>query len=439
MVRFVRSGLCPALVAGVILSCVHTQAEDADTKSLAEQNKLLRERVDRLESELLQLRGLIGDPAHEGSTEKKVTSKSVGIELYGYIKLDAAYDDSRTSVGNFARWVESEGNRPNDDQFNMTANQTRLGLNITAPDLPHLKATGKIEIDFYGTGSTPAENKPEPMLRHAYVNAKWPDWQLSLLAGQTSDIISPLTAPTINYSVAWWQGNIGYRRPQLRLTKDVALSDSVHVKIEAGATRTIGRLPSVTDGKDPDTGSDAGFPTVQGRVSLTLPVCEKRKATIGVSGHWGREEQHLDLANQERTIDTWSGNVDLTLPITSWLMLQAEGFIGANLDAYLGGIGQGFNPVLADEVESKGGWVAVSLGPWKNWQFNIGAGVDDPHNDDLTAAEAKTRNAVVFGNLWYTFSSHLSLGFEISHLRTEYRDQPSGSCLREQLSVMFKF
>jgi hypothetical protein len=390
--------------------------------------------MEKLEVELAEIKTLLVE--RTGSVPAKKPG-GVQFALSGYIKLDAAYDDSRVSVGNFARWAESERVRPDDDQFSMTANQTRLALQITAPDAGQLKTTGRIEVDFYGGGT--AENKPEPLLRHAYLNANWSEWGVSLLAGQTSDVIAPLSAPTINYSAAWWQGNIGYRRPQLRLTQEFKFRDT-GIKLEAAATRTItGRKFIYTDSNDPDTGSDSGFPTAQGRLSVATKLGENSRLTLGLSGHWGQEEQHLDSMGKDRTIDSWSVNVDATLMLTKWLSLQLEAFHGFNLDTYLGGIGQGYDTINAEGVEAVGGWVAVSLGPWHNWQFNIGAGCDNPYDGDMSVTTARTFNSVVFGNVWYSFSANLSLGYELSHLHTEYKDDENGNALRQQLAVLFKF
>ena len=151
-------------------------------------------------------------PAHaEVSVEMPDTIK---VSLYGTIKLDAAYDTSSIDVGNFARWVESPAVE-DDDQFNLTARQTRLGLRLAGPETEALAASGRVEIDFYEGGE---ENKNRLMLRHAYMVVDWLEPDIELLAGQTSDLISPLVPMTLNYSVAWWAGNIGYRRPQARLT-----------------------------------------------------------------------------------------------------------------------------------------------------------------------------------------------------------------------------
>ena len=60
---------------------------------------------------------------------------SVDVQFYGFIKLDAAYDTQRSYPGNFVQWVESDVTNTNDDQFSMTANQTRLAP-APAPSKP---------------------------------------------------------------------------------------------------------------------------------------------------------------------------------------------------------------------------------------------------------------------------------------------------------------
>jgi len=326
-----------------------------DLQSLKEENAELRQRFDKLSNELSQIKELLAKQGVTATikpvTTQNVTAKSLDLQLYGMIKLDAAHDDSRVNNGNFARWVESESVLNNDRHFNLTANQTRLGVDISAPQIDGIRTSAKVEADFYGAGT--GENKPELMLRHAYVQADWPDWKFTIIAGQTFDIISPLSPNTVNYSVGWWQGNVGYRRPQIRLVKTIGLDEGVDLKLEGGISRTItGRKYVFKESTDPDTGADAGFPTTAGRVSLSFPVWEKQQATIGVSGHYGQEEVHATNLLSSAEYATWSINVDVRLPITKWLLLQAEGFIGENFDSYLGGIGQGINLTLNKEIQA---------------------------------------------------------------------------------------
>ncbi|MCX7008554.1 MAG: DcaP family trimeric outer membrane transporter, partial [Kiritimatiellaeota bacterium] len=428
-------------VTVIVMACIAPVASAADdAAALKAQNDALRLRVDKLSGEMEQVKTALAEKGVP-VTEKK----SVDVQFYGTIKLDAARDDSRTSVGNFARWVESEGALKNDDQFSMTANQTRLGVLVNGPAQGTIKGSGQVEIDFYGNGA--AENKPDAMLRHAFLKADWTDLNFSILAGQTFDIISPLTMPTVNYTVGWWQGNIGYRRPQIRLTQGVKLADDVELKLEGGPTRTVTDRKFVyTSATDVDSGADAGFPTIQGRASLSFPSFNGKAATVGVSGHWGREELNTtnasSLVSSNTEIPTWSGNVDVRLPLTDWLLLQGEGFVGKNLSAYLGGIGQGFDVTRNDGIGAKGGWAAATFGPCGKWQFNLGIGVDEVDEADVSAnvkAPPRLTNLVYFGNGSYALTANLQVALEISYLKTTYKNAPNGDDWREQLAAIYKF
>lgn len=421
--------------------CVGARAaQPSELESLKQENAQLRQRLERLEQELAEIKALLKErapaPAAAGTPStptppagKKPVVAGLDMEFYGYVKLDAAHDSSTASIGNYARWAESKSSKEVHDEFSMTANQTRLGLRLKGPESKTVETGGLVEIDFYGGG---AENKPNPMMRHAYLTAYWPDWQLGLLAGQTSDTFSPLFMPTLNYTVGWWQGNMGYRRPQLRLTKSFKMAEKIEPKLEVAAARTItGRMTgSSTSG---DTGQESGIPSFQGRASVGFPLLTDKPTVVGVSGHFGQER----YPNNQR-IDSYSINADLTLPITKWLALQAELFFGQDLDAYLGGIGQGVNLSTMKPIHSQGGWAALTITPNPKWQFNVGAAIDDPRDSDL-ATKNRTYNSVLFGNGTYFVTPNLSIGLELSYLHTGYRDQMDGEDFREQLSLIYKF
>jgi hypothetical protein len=369
-------------------------------------------------------------------TKKKPIWSDLDIQLYGYIKLDASYDTSRTTTGNYVAWVDSEKTNDNDNEFNMTANETRLGVRINGPEDLQMKTSGRIEIDFYGSGGD--ENKAKIQMRHAYLEISWPEDRFSIIAGQTSDVISPLNPVTLNYTVLWDVGNIGYRRPQLRLTKSFPFKDDFDLKLEGALVRTIGddEISTVAGGK---SGEDSGFPTFQGRMSLMFPYFGYKPTTIGFSGHWGQEEYI------SKDIDTWSLNLDITQPLNKLFTIKGEAFIGENLDTYFGGIGQGVrnlgtssSPIYDKEIGSVGGWAAVSIGPWDRWSFNVGAGIDDVENGDVKEND-RTLNRTVFGNAIYSLNKNIEIGLELSHWRTEYKGHGDADDLRAQSSLIYRF
>ena len=405
----------------------------------AKENAELRQKVDQLDKELDGLKKIVAQQTGTTSdTLPKPVWSNLDIQLYGYLKLDAAYDSSRINNGDYAKWVESESTNDDDNQFNMTANETRLGMLINGPDNGNMKTSGRVEVDFYGGGD---ENKAHLMMRHAYLKLDWPKSRFNIIAGQTSDVISPLYPQTVNYSVGWWTGNIGYRRPQLRFTKAMRINKDVDLKLEGAFARTIGRNDAVASPNGTESGEDSGRPSVQGRVSMTLPLYKQKQATIGFSGHWGKEEYDLDATGNNTDFKTWSLNMDFEQPVSEKVTIKGEIFTGQDLDAYLGGIGQGVTTTGANiykEIASSGGWIAASLGPWNNKRFNVGICSDDPDNSDINTGD-RSLNRSVFGNIYYALNKQAEVAFELSHWRTEYIGPGDGDSMRAQLALIYKF
>jgi len=399
----------------------------------ADESTSMNDRLAQLEKEIAELKKA-PTSAPAADSKKKTLFSSVDVQLYGFLKADVSRDSSRTTTGNYVLYVDSEATRRNDAESNMTANESRLGLNFTGPSSETLKTSGKLEFDFFGSAP---ENKATLLIRHAYMNLEWPQAQLSLLAGQTWDVISPLNPSTLNYSVLWVGGNIGYRRPQVRLTKDLSATDKVKVKLEGALSRTIGRTTPAPVSSE--TGEDAGFPTLQGRVSATFPFFGPKPTTIGISGHSGREEYDTDASGTNETLKSQSINLDITQPVCKWMTLKAELFSGKDLDSYLGGISQGVNTTTFRSIDSEGGWIAASLGPWGKWSSSIGYGADNVDRDDVAVGTGRTRNACLFGNIRYDVNANAQIGLELSRWETDYKGVSDAKDTRVQASFIYKF
>ncbi len=361
----------------------------------------------------------------EGAAEKKARPT---LEWYGYIKLDASWDESLIDSGNFARWAASPSLINEHSHVNLTARQTRFGLRVVAPDRGTLRLTARIESDFYGGG---AENKNSLQLRHAYVQLEWPQRELSLIAGQTSDVVSPLVPSTLNYTVAWWAGNIGYRRPQVRLTRNVKLSDSGAVVLAAALSRTIG--DDFGSAEPGDSGADSGVPTVQVRAARRWATGE-----LGLSGHWGSENLREAREDPQLKVDSWSVNLDLALRLSARLSLKAEAWSGENLDDYFGGIGQGVNFAQGEAITASGGWAALAFKPRSGLEIGVGAGLDDPDDENLPSG-ARARNFAVWANAVWELWAGLEVGGELSSWQTDYLGLVDGSSLRAQTSLTYSF
>ena len=285
---------------------------------------VLAQQKELSDEEIVQLRDLL---ARSGKSDAKVIN-DLDLDFYGFARIDAAWSNSDMTTaggGSIALWADPEpAANKNDNEFSMTARGTRLGVNIAGPGNDTVKTSGKIEFDFGLTGS---ENSNEPRMRHAYLVFDFPDKNFNILAGQSWDVMSPLFPPTINLGVMWDCGNLGIRRTQLRFTQVVPVNDNAAFKFEAAAARTIGQ----NNLDDEDTGDDSGLPSVQARVSCSMPLIAGQVSTFGVSGHYGTEE--YDVApetDSDQDFDTWSLCFDMSLPLSKQLKATGEFYTGSN-------------------------------------------------------------------------------------------------------------
>ncbi len=360
----------------------------------------------------------------------------INLDWYGYVKLDAAYDQNVTSHGNFVMWVKPQTSDDDDAQFNMTHKQTRFGLNAKGTGYRNATVGGKVEVDLYGAGGT--ENKAALMLRHAYFTVQ--SGSFELLAGQGWDLISPLNPATLNYPVLWGCGNVGYRRPQVRLSYTYAAGENTKVKMAGGFFRTIGSdltptlslTTEVSDGYD--DGTDAAVPTVQGLIDVKHAFAGGTKLRAGVSGLYGEMKAEGNLGTSEK-YDSRAVVGHLAVSFASGFGFSGEFFSGSNLGSYFGGIA---NNSTFDGVATKGGWVYGWIKPHAKVKVSAGAGVDDPDDADLAVAQ-RSQNSAFFGNLSVTPIPAFTVGFELSQWETSYVDGKDASTVRAQTSFVLDF
>lgn len=352
---------------------------------------------------------------------------------YGAFWADMIYQTERTSPGSYTVFVPSrevEG----ENAFIVDARRTRLGLKIDGPRIPllHNSVSGAVvEIDFQSPVTSASANRPTVLLRHAYWHAKNDYYRV--LVGQHWDVISPLNASTLNYSVGWVGGNIGYRRTQFRFERYFHPDPNLMLTSQIAIVQKIVTDFATTAGVNREPG---GWPILQGRLATTVgDRTNGRPIEVGVSGHIG--ETGFDFLTEgppplslppadDQRFRTWSFNVDMRVPITDRLSMKGEFFTGENLSAFLGGIGQGVCGCTRSTVRSTGGWFDLTYELTDRWRVVAGYGLDDPIDNDLLFG--RTYNQFIFANTSYDVTKSLVTGFEVTSWRTLYQDlrpQPS--------------
>jgi len=379
----------------------------------------------------------------QGEMKKLVWKKGdFTVTPYGSLWGNMVYSTQRTYPGSYTLWVLSDSTDP-EGEFVVDARNTRLGLDVTGPRLPIFNCAqtgGKVEIDFQNsplvssTGVPSTENKATLLLRHAYAEVKNEEYRL--LFGQTWDVISPLIPNTLLYTVGWDAGNMGYRRAQLRGERYLAFSDTFLTTAQLSLNQQV-----FEDATTTIIGEPSSWPIIEGRVAWTLGERGKGALpiTFGMSGHIGEEQfDHTNLGNNFYR-RTWSGNLDLRVPISERLGFQAECFTGENLGAFLGGIGQGIDSTNLNTIRSHGGWVEV----WYFWtprfHSHVGYFIDDPNDHDLHKVGEKSYNQFYFGNLVFDVTKQLLIGLEVSSWKTLYVGQLPGDSVRTEFVVKYGF
>jgi hypothetical protein len=431
------------------------QQLEAETKALREEVQRMRDQTSRLPPVEATPTAMApaAPPADSGEyytidelrgEMKKLawTKGDFTIVPYGYLWGNMVYNTERTYPGSYTLYVLSSSLQP-ESEFITDVRNTRLGFDVGGPTIPCLgcaKTGGKVEIDFQNstiisaTGVPSTENKATIMIRHAYFDVKNEDYRL--LVGQTWDVVSPLLPGMLMYSVGWDGGNIGYRRAQFRGERYLAFSDTSLVTAQLSANQTV-----FEDGSASIVSEPPNWPILEGRTAWTIGERGKGSLpiTVGVSGHIGQEQADFSVFGRNHQARTWSGNVDFRMPITERLGLQAECFTGENLGAFLGGIGQGVEPLTGRSIRSSGGWFEV----WYDWtprfHSHVGYSVDDPCNVDLVTVGGRTYNQFYFGNVIYDVTKNFLVGLEVSSWKTNYVNRLPGDAVRCEFVAKYGF
>lgn len=356
---------------------------------------------------------------------------------YGVLWGDMIYATSRTSPGAFTLFVPSpevEG----EPAFTIDARRTRLGLNVTGPEVPIFGGAasgGQVELDFFGQFIL--ENQASLQIRHAFWEAKNDQWRM--LVGQTWDVISPLMPGTLNYSVGWMGGNVGFRRPQFRWERYMDFSPTLWGIWQISLNHDI--VPDFSANTTVDREATS-WPVVESRLGWKLGDRgpDGLPIEMGISGHLGQTQFDFNgngpppvgmPPSDDQAFLSWSFNVDVKVPLTDYWGVQGEYVVGANLSPYLGGIGQGVCGCTRTAVRSHGGWVDTWYRWGPKWRSSFGGGIDDPNNRDL--AFGRSYNSFVFGNLVHELTKKFSMGLEVTHWKTSYIEQRTGQIPDSQL------
>ena len=136
---------------------------------------------------------------------------------------------------------------------------------------------------------------------------------------------------------------------------------------------------------------------------------------------------------------TWSGNIDVRMPITERFGFQGECQIGENLGAFLGGIGQGIDPTNRNTIRDAGGWFESGTTGRPGCTATSATRSTSPNDHDLHTVGERSYNQFYFGNLIYDFTKNFLVGMEVSSWKTLYIGELPGDSVRAEFVAKYGF
>ncbi len=389
-----------------------------------------------------------GEDKH-ASSSNSVTVGGPKLSFYGLLRLDAHYTDSAMNDPRFPMWALSTENQSfvqgmnrtemnKNPTFVMHPRLSRFGLDaVGKTPMKGVKLSGKLEFDFFAGES---ESRALPRLRHVYGQLDWHN--ISLLFGQTTDVISPLI-PAVNAEAIMWNvGNLGDRQPQLKLSVRQPLGSRILVKLEAAAGQEGTRTNQDLDGDKVLDGDVAVKPQMQGRGSIAIKHWAKEPIVLGGWTVYGKQKlvllSSLPISVSPRTkFNTFAVGGDVSIPLLDNVKIQGEAWQGKNLADLRGGIGQLIDLRTGTEVRAIGGWAEL-LVQIKAYRLAVGAGMDKPYEEDVQARGQRSLNRAIWvGN--QVQLGQFAVGIDYTRWHTEWVRLNTGLANRYSMSLLFAF
>ncbi len=343
------------------------------------------------------------------------------MQLYGRVKMDYTYDTARfNNYNDFVGVVADSLGNPdwNNDSTNFNPRDTRFGFSATH-EAGDWVGKGRLEIDFYGTN---AGNNLIPRMRLGYIDLANKSMGTSVRAGQDWIPVSQLHPSTIDFGILSAAGNLWWRVPQFT------------VRQKLGDFEILG---SAMLHRRTDTGSETRMPWILGRLAYPFEAFDgKHMLAFG-----GGFQKDTDQSTKD-DIDRWVAAGEFKF-IFGPLLLKGEAWTGQGIGAHflryqLDAVDDPNDPTKTRALNAWGGWVDLTYKIMPRWSVTVGAGIDDPDDDDWKFTQGGTttiidqndrqfnQNTQTYVNTWWSLTDAIKAGFEWIYLSTE-RVTPTGT------------
>ena len=424
---------------------VQTSAENVPPVSAAP----LEERIQKLEEST----SLLGSKIDEQYQTKIETASKYRARLSGIVLMNAFRNVGASDNLDFPNFAQPPAPGASQTSFGATLRQTEIGVEVFGPTLAGAKSSANVQLDFSG-GFPSIPNGVDFGIARLQTASVRLDWQhTSLIAGQDSLFISPLS-PTSFASLSTpafaYAGNLWGWTPQLRVEHRFDLSDRQTITLAGGIMDNLDWEPPTSEySRSATAGERSGQPAYAIRTAWSRPVFD-HPLSFGVAGYFGRQDWSWD-----RYVDAWAGMADWQIPIVRRLTLSGEFYRGRGAGGLGAGIGRavlfGGNPADASTsirgLDSAGGWTQLKLQITRKLELNGVFAEDDAFTSDIRgfATDANNfhtilgRNRGALANAVYRPRSDLLFSAELRRLRSfpVYSESSVTNQLNLSMGILF--
>jgi hypothetical protein len=321
------------------------------------------------------------------------------------------------------------------DTVDIHGKSTTLGAMVMGPDICGYKAGGTVLGALYSETLVTDLYGFLPLMAYGELKNDCRRWS----AGLQFDVFNPLLPGMINFNNVFASGNTGLYRGQLRTERYFYPSWDSQVTVQAA----IGDPLPTNVTRDFRLSEPTGWPNLDVRCAWALgpligegPTAQ-RPFEVGVSTFAGRLRT-VNLLGQRVVDDTWGLGADLRHRVNERFGFQGEVFVGQGMGTYGGGALQTINTLTFEAIQTSGGWAEVYYYTSPCVHIHIGAGVDDPLDGDVTAAQI-LRNETYFTTWFWDVTEDVRLGVELSYRETSYHTLLDNNAVLVHTQMLVRF
>jgi hypothetical protein len=439
----------PAASVGEKPSARATNSSASEVTTGASGQASLEDRVQKLEDST----SMLGAKVDEQYQTKVESASKYRARVHGIVLMNAFRNVGGSNDLDFPDYSEPVFGANPLAKVGATLRQSQIGLELFGPSVAGARTSAQIQLDFAGGFPTTGNGVDFGIARLQTASLRM-DWEhTSVVAGQDSLFISPLS-PTSFASLATptfgFAGNLWAWTPQLRVEHRFAVSDQQIVTMQAGVFDNLDwEFPPSEYYRAPQAGELSGQPAYGFRTAWSRPV-HSSPLSLGVAGYYGRQNWTWD-----RYVDAWAGMADWQVPIAPRVALSGEFYRGRAIGGLGGAVGTsilfGGDPTSPHTairgLNDIGGWSQLTFHLTPKLDLNAVVANDNAFAGDVRGFAIDKnnfgpilgRNRGALGNVVFRPRSNLVLSAEFRRLQTfpVYSDSSHTNQVNLSMGILF--